>query len=112
MAMQKIKTGDDVVVIAGRSKGKRGTVKKVFFDANGILSRVLVDGVNFVYKHVKPNPQRNVEGGIQKQEASIHVSNVKLFNTAAKKGDRVGIKTIDGKKRRYFKSNDEVVDIE
>lgn len=106
MAMHKIKKGDHVIVIAGRDNGKRGDVLKVL--ANG---RLLVDGINLVKKSQKPNPNLNIQGGIIEQEASIHQSNVALFNPSTEKADRVGVKlSDDGKKRRYFKSNDEWVD--
>ncbi len=105
--MQKIKRGDDVIVLAGKDKGKRGTVTRIV-DAD----RVIVENVNMVKRHTKANPQAGVAGGIVEKEASIHISNVAIFNPATKKGDRVGIKTLeDGKKVRFFKSNNEVVDI-
>jgi large subunit ribosomal protein L24 len=105
--MQKIKKGDEVIVIAGRSKGQRGNVlKKV--DEN----RLLVENVNMVKKHVKGNPRSGEAGGIIDQESPIQISNVMLFNPHTQKGDRVGIKTLeDDRKVRYFKSNGEVVDI-
>ncbi|HEY0938771.1 MAG TPA: 50S ribosomal protein L24 [Steroidobacter sp.] len=103
--MKKIRKGDEVVVIAGRDKGRRGTVTKVLED------RVVVEGVNMVKRHTKPNPQRNVQGGIIEKETSIDLSNVMLWNPMTKKGDRVGIRTLaDGKKVRFFKSNKETVD--
>jgi large subunit ribosomal protein L24 len=103
--MRKIRKGDEVVVIAGRDKGRRGTVTKVLED------RVVVEGVNMVKRHTKPNPQRNVQGGIIEKETSIDLSNVMLWNPMTKKGDRVGIRTLaDGKKVRFFKSNKETVD--
>ena len=103
--MNKIRKGDEVVVIAGRDKGRRGTVTKVLEGA------VLVEGVNVVKRHTKPNPQRNVQGGIVEREAAIDLSNVMLWNPVTKKGDRVGVRTLaDGKRVRYFKSNKEVVD--
>ena len=105
--MQKIKKGDDVIVLTGKDKGKRGTVTRIV-DAD----RVIVENVNMVKRHTKSNPQAGVAGGIVEKEASIHISNVALFNPATKKGDRVGIKSLeDGKKVRFFKSNNEVVDI-
>jgi len=105
--MLRIKKGDEVVVIAGKDKGRKGTVNRVFDDG-----RVLVDNVNTVKKHQKPNPQAGVAGGILEKEAPIHVSNVMLFNPATGRGDRVGYKTLeDGRKVRYYKSNGEVVDI-
>lgn len=103
--MNKIRKGDEVVVIAGRDKGRRGTVIKVLDD------KVLVENLNMVKRHTKPNPQRNAQGGIVEKEAAIDVSNVMLWNPVAKKGDRVGIRTLaDGRRVRFFKSNKEVVD--
>jgi large subunit ribosomal protein L24 len=103
--MNKIRKGDEVVVIAGRDKGRRGNVLSV--DADSIT----VEGLNLVKKHQKPNPQKNVQGGIIPKPAPLAISNVMLWNPAAKKGDRVGIRTLaDGKKVRFFKSNKEVVD--
>jgi len=105
--MNKIRKGDKVVVITGRDKGREGTVIKVLAD-----DRVVVENVNMVKKHQKPNPQQNVPGGIVQREASLHVSNVLLVNPATSKGDRVGFKTLgDGRKVRFFKSNGEVVDV-
>jgi large subunit ribosomal protein L24 len=104
--MNKIRKGDDVVVIAGKDKGKRGTVL-VRVDEE----RLVVEGVNRVKKHAKPNPMKGQPGGIVEKEMSIHVSNVALFNPATQKADRVGFKTLDdGRKVRVFKSNGEVVD--
>jgi large subunit ribosomal protein L24 len=104
--MRKIRKGDEVVVIAGREKGRRGTVLKVLEN-----DRVLVENVNMVKRHTRPNPQRGTQGGVVEKEASLHLSNVLLWNPVAKKGDRVGIRTLaDGRNVRYFKSNDEVVD--
>ena len=104
--MQKIKRGDDVIVIAGKDKGRRGTVLNIL--ATG---RVLVEGVNMVKKHQKPNPNAGVQGGIVEKEMPIDRSNLKLFNPVSQKGDRIGIKTLgDGRKVRFFKSNNEVVD--
>jgi large subunit ribosomal protein L24 len=104
--MSKIRKNDDVMVVAGKDKGKRGTVMRVLAD-----DRVIVENVNMVKRHTKPNPTRGVAGGIVEKEASIHVSNVMLFNTATKKPDRVGYRTLaDGRKVRYFKSNNEVLD--
>jgi len=104
--MNKIRKGDEVVVIAGREKGRRGTVIKVL--AN---DRVLVENVNMVKRHTRANPQRGTQGGIVEKEASLHRSNVMLWNPVAKKGDRVGLRTLgDGRRVRFYKSNDEVVD--
>jgi len=105
--MNRIKKGDEVIVITGRDKGRRGTVLRVFED-----DRVLVENINVVKKHQKPNPQRGVAGGIVEKEMPLEASNVMLWNPVAKKGDRIGIRTLqDGKKVRYFKSNNEVVDV-
>jgi len=104
--MKRIKKSDEVIVIAGRSKGQRGNVIKVLSDG-----RLLVDNVNVVKKHVKPNPQIDEKGGIKSQEAPIDVSNVMLFNPASGKGERVGFKILeDNKKVRVFKSSGEPVD--
>jgi large subunit ribosomal protein L24 len=104
--MSKIRKNDDVMVIAGKDKGKRGTVVRVLTD-----DRVLVENINMVKRHTKPNPTRGVAGGIVEKEAPIHVSNVMLFNPATKKPDRIGYRTLeDGRKVRYFKSNNEVLD--
>ena len=103
--MNKIRKGDEVVVITGRDKGRRGTVIRVAGD------KVLVENVNMVKRHTRPNPQKGDQGGIVEKEAPLHLSNVLLWNPVAKKGDRVGIRTLaDGRRVRYFKSNDEVVD--
>jgi large subunit ribosomal protein L24 len=103
--MNKIRKGDEVVVIAGRDKGRRGTVVDV------LEGKVVVEGVNTVKRHTKPNPQKNEQGGIVQKDAPIDISNVALWNAAAKKGDRIGIRTLkDGRKVRFFKSNNEVVD--
>jgi len=105
--MKKIVKGDKVVVLAGRDKGKQGTVQRML--DNG---RALVDGVNMVKKHVRPNPNKGETGGIIDREASIDVSNLALVNPVTGKADRVGFKTLeDGRKVRYFKSNGEVADI-
>jgi large subunit ribosomal protein L24 len=103
--MNKIRKGDEVVVIAGRDKGRRGTVTKLLTD------RVVVENINMIKRHTKPNPQKNNPGGIVQREASIHISNVMLWNALANKGDRIGFKALaDGRKVRFFKSNNEVVD--
>ena len=103
--MEKIRKGDQVVVIAGKDKGKRGTVTRRV-DAE----RVVVEGINRVKKHVKPNPVKGVVGGVIDKEMPLHISNVSLYNPATKKGDRVGFKLLDdGKKVRVFKSNGELV---
>ena len=103
--MEKIRKGDEVVVITGKDKGKRGTV---VLRVDG--EHVVVEGVNRAKKHVKPNPMKGVAGGIVDKDMPIHISNVALFNTATKKADRVGIKVLeDGRKVRVFKSNGELV---
>ena len=105
--MLKIKKGDEVIVIAGRSKGLRGNVLKRLDDG-----RLMVENVNMVKKHVKGNPRSGEGGGITDQESPIQLSNVMLFNPNTQKGDRVGFKTLeDNRKVRYFKSNGEVIDI-
>ena len=104
--MRKIRKGDSVVVTAGREKGRTGTVVGVL--ANG---RVLVENVNMVKKHQKPNPAKGVQGGIIQKEAALHASNVALLNPATKKAGRIGVRTLkDGRKVRFFKSNGESVD--
>jgi large subunit ribosomal protein L24 len=105
--MRQIRKGDDVIIIAGKDKGNRGSVLRVTDD-----QRVVVEGCNMAKKHVKPNPNTGESGGIVDKEMPLHISNVALFNPAAGKADRVGIKTLeDGRKVRYFKSNNEVVDL-
>ena len=105
--MQRIRTGDDVIVIAGKDKGRRGTVLKVIDN-----DHVVVESVNMVKKHQKPNPNAGIAGGINEQENPIQTSNVMLYNPATSKGDRIGFKVLeDDKKVRYFKSNGEVVDV-
>ena len=102
----KIRKGDDVIVLAGKDKGKRGTVLRVVED------RVVVENVNLARKHVKPNPNRGEQGGIIHKEMPPHVSNVAVFNPATNQGDRVGFRTLDdGRKVRVYKSNGEVVDV-
>jgi large subunit ribosomal protein L24 len=103
--MEKIRKGDEVVVITGKDKGKRGTVLRRVDDEH-----VVVEGVNRAKKHVKPNPMKGVAGGIVDKDMPIHLSNVALFNSATKKADRVGFKVLeDGRKVRVFKSNGELV---
>jgi len=105
--MRRIRKDDEVVVIAGKDKGRRGKVTRVVDS-----ERVIVAGVNMIKRHTKPNPARNVAGGIVEREAAIHISNVMLFNPVTRKGDRVGFRVLeDGRKVRYFKSNNEVVDV-
>jgi large subunit ribosomal protein L24 len=104
--MNKIRKGDDVIVITGKDKGKRGVVLSRIDDEH-----LVVEGINRVKKHVKPNPMKGQQGGIVEKEMPIHVSNIALFNAATQKADRVGIKTLeDGRKVRVFKSNGETVD--
>lgn len=104
--MNKIRKGDDVVVITGKDKGRRGAVLNVLDSGH-----LLVDGVNKVKKHMKPNPVKGVAGGIVEKVMPIDISNVALFNPATQKADRVGIKVLeDGRKVRFFKSNGEVLD--
>ena len=104
--MNRIKKGDEVVVISGRDKGKRGTVLRRV-DAE----HVVVEGVNRAKKHQRPNPAKNQTGGIVEKDMPIHVSNIALFNPATKKADRVGFKSLDdGRKVRVFRSNGEQVD--
>jgi large subunit ribosomal protein L24 len=104
--MNKIKKGDEVYILSGKDRGKRGPVLRVL--ANG---RAVVQGVNMVKKHTKPNPQENKPGGILEQEASLEISNIAIYNPATGRGDRVGFRFLeDGRKVRYFKSNGEVVD--
>lgn len=103
--MRKIRKGDDVIVITGRDKGKRGVVLRVV-DAD----LVVVEGVNKVKKHQKPNPLKNTTGGIVEMEMPMQVSNLAIFNPATKKADRVGFKTLEDKRKvRYFKSNGELL---
>jgi len=104
--MNKIRKNDDVIVIAGKDKGKRGSVTRVLSD-----DRVIVENVNMIKRHTKANPNKGVAGGIVEKEAAVHISNVALFNPVTKKADRVGVKTLDdGRKVRVYKSNNEVVD--
>ncbi len=104
--MEKIRKGDDVIVIAGKDKGKRGTVLRVV-DAGHLV----IEGVNRVKKHQRPNPMKGITGGIVDKDMPIDISNVALFNSQTKKADRVGFKLMeDGRKVRVFKSNGEMVD--
>jgi len=104
--MQRLKKGDEVVVISGRDKGKRGTVLRRV-DAE----HVVIEGVNRLKKHLRPNPMKNVTGGIVDKDMPIHVSNIALYNPATQKADRIGFKSLaDGRKVRVFKSNGEQVD--
>ena len=104
--MQRIKKGDEVIVVSGRDKGKRGTVLRRVDP-----QYVVVEGVNRVKKHMRPNPMKGVTGGIVDRDMPIHVSNIALFNPATKKADRVGVKSLEGgRKVRVFKANGEQVD--
>jgi large subunit ribosomal protein L24 len=105
--MNRIRKGDDVIVIAGKDKGKRGSVLRVMPDGH-----LVVADVNMVKRHTKPNPNRGIGGGIVEKEMPIDGSNVMIFNPQTNKGDRVGFRTLeDGRKVRFFKSTNEVVDI-
>ena len=104
--MRTIKKGDEVVVITGKDKGRRGNVLRVL-----VLDRLVVEGLNIVKKHQKPNPQKGVTGGIIEKEMPLQRSNVMLWNPVTKQGDRVGIRVLaDGKRVRFYKSNGEAVD--
>jgi large subunit ribosomal protein L24 len=104
--MRKIKREDEVIVLTGKDKGKRGKVQKVLDD-----NRVLVSGINMIKKHQRPNPQLGVAGGIVEKEAPIQVSNVAIYNPSSSKADRVGFKVAeDGTKTRVFKSSGEAID--
>ena len=104
--MRKIRKSDEVIVIAGKDKGKRGSVLRVLDN-----DRVMVENINIAKRHTKPNPNKGVGGGIVEKEMSLHISNVALYNPVAKKGGRVGIRMLeDGRKVRFFKSNNEVID--
>jgi large subunit ribosomal protein L24 len=103
--MLKIKKDDEVVVVTGRDKGKRGNVLRVMKDG-----RLLVSGINMVKKHQRPNPQMGQPGGIAQQEAPIQASNVAIWNDAADRADRVGFRFEDGKKVRFFKSTSKVIE--
>lgn len=104
--MEKIRKGDDVLVLSGRDKGKRGSVLQVLSD-----QKILVQGVNRVKKHVKPNPMKGEQGGITEKEMPLHASNVALFNATTQKADRVGFKVLeDGRKVRVFRSSGELVE--
>ena len=104
--MARIRKGDEVVVRAGKDKGKRGTVLSVGEDT------VVVEGINLAKRHMKPNPQRGMSGGIVEKEMPIHISNVAIYNAMTGKGERIGYKHLeDGKKVRIYKSTGEVVDV-
>ncbi|VUD51141.1 50S ribosomal protein L24 [Thalassocella blandensis] len=104
--MRKIKRNDEVIVITGRDKGKRGKVNKVLAD-----DRLIVSGIQMVKKHQKPNPQLGITGGIVEKEAPIQVSNVAIYNPKTQKADRVGFKVEGDNKVRVFKSNGEKIDV-
>jgi large subunit ribosomal protein L24 len=105
--MKRIRKGDEVIVIAGKDKGRRGSVLRVMPDG-----RLVVSDVNMAKRHTKPNPNRGVPGGIVEKEMPIDASNIMLYNPQTSKGDRVGFRMLqDGRKVRFFKSTDEVVDI-
>ena len=103
--MAKIKRDDEVVVLAGKDKGKRGKVQRLVGS-----DRLVVSGINMVKRHTKANPQAGVAGGIVEKEAPIQISNIALYNPATNRGDRVGFREEEGKKVRFFKSNNELVD--
>lgn len=103
--MRKIRREDEVIVLTGKDKGKRGKILSVSDD-----NRAMVAGINMIKKHQKPNPQANIAGGIIEKEAPIQVSNLAIFNPSTNKADRVGIKVEDGKKVRIFKSDGEKID--
>tara|TARA_R110000823_G_scaffold295738_1_gene415507 strand:+ start:7019 stop:7333 length:315 start_codon:yes stop_codon:yes gene_type:complete len=102
--MSKIKSNDEVIVLAGKDKGKRGKVRKLLDD-----NRVIVTGVNMIKKHTRPNPQAGVAGGIVEREAPIQVSNVAIYNPATSKADKVGFKLEGDRKVRIYKSSGEVI---
>ena len=106
--MNKIKKGDEVVVLAGKDKGKRGVVLRMIEERD----RVIVENVNMVKRHTKGNPMQGTAGGIIEKEMPIHISNIAAWNPVSNKGDRIGFKNLeDGRKVRVFRSNDEVVDV-
>ena len=102
--MRKLQTDDEVIVIAGRDKGRRSSITRILGD------RAIVSGVNMVKKHIRPNPQTGESGGIKEMEAPIAISNIALVNPDNDKADRVAIRVVDGKRVRYFKSTDTPVD--
>lgn len=106
--MNKIKKGDEVVIIAGKDKGKKGTVLAVLEKGQ----KLLIEGINLVKKHVKPNPNQNERGGITDKAMPIHRSNVMVYDPTKEKGSRVGIRILkDGQRVRYFKASDQLVDV-
>lgn len=110
MSSKRIRKGDDIIVTAGKDRGRRGTVIDVRND-----DRVLVEGINLAKKHVRPDPNQGIQGGIEAKEMPLHVSNVMLYNPQTEKGERIGFKWVEvgqsRRKVRYFKSNGEVVDV-
>jgi len=105
--MKKLRKGDEVVVLSGRDKGRTGTISQVRADGS-----ILIAGVNVAKKHLRGNPQKNQPGGIVDKELPLHASKVAIWNAGAKKGDRIGIKTLaDGKRVRFLKSNNEQIDV-
>lgn len=104
--MRKIRTGDEVIVLTGKDKGRRGTVDRLVGD-----DKVIVNGINMIKKHQRGNPQAGDPGGILDREAPIEISNVAVYNPKAKKGDRIGFRFENGKKIRFFKSDNQAVDI-
>jgi large subunit ribosomal protein L24 len=105
--MKRIRRGDEVIVVAGKDRGRRGTVLRVLEN-----EKVMVEGINKAKKHQKPNPLKGDRGGIVEKEMPLHISNVALYNPATQKAGRVGFRTLqDGRKVRYFKSNSELVDV-
>jgi len=110
--MQRLKQNDEVIVMTGKDKGRHGKVLKVIKDKGNKPFKVLIEGINMVKKHVKPDPNRNIQGGVLEKEAPIHISNVAVYNAASGKGEKVGFRTLeDGQKVRYFKASNELVDI-
>ncbi len=106
--MRKLKKGDEVVILAGKDKGKRGVVLKVMQE----LEKIIVENINMVKRHSKGNPMQGTPGGIIEKEMPLDISNVAIWNPVSEKADRVGFKVLeDGQKVRFFKSNDEVVDV-
>jgi len=106
--MRKIRKGDEVVVLAGKDKGKRGVVLKVMQE----LEKIIVENINMVKRHTKGNPMQGTPGGIVEKEMPLDISNVAIWNPISEKADRIGFKMLeDGQKVRFFKSNDEVVDV-
>lgn len=106
--MRKLRKGDEVIVLIGKDKGKRGLIKEVIQNTG----KVIVEHINFATIHTKANPQKGIEGGIVKQEKPIDISNIAIWNQLAGRPDKVGIKILeDGKKKRCFKSNSEIIDV-